>query len=94
MRGPHCASLSLSLTLPSLAVSQSLTPSLSRAQWHPFRPLIASVSTLGLIHLWVTPVVENWSAYAPGFEELDENREYEEKEDEFDFVRLALSFSL
>ncbi|GAA5845463.1 hypothetical protein JCM9279_003041 [Rhodotorula babjevae] len=53
--------------------------------WHPFRPLIASVSTLGLIHLWVTPVVENWSAYAPGFEELDENREYEEKEDEFDF---------
>ncbi|KPV74652.1 uncharacterized protein RHOBADRAFT_53613 [Rhodotorula graminis WP1] len=53
--------------------------------WHPFRPLIASVSTLGLIHLWVTPVVENWSAYAPGFEELDENREYEEKEDDFDF---------
>ncbi|GAA6003210.1 hypothetical protein JCM10207_001801 [Rhodosporidiobolus poonsookiae] len=53
--------------------------------WHPFRPLIASVSSLGLIHLWITPIVENWSAYAPGFEELDENREYEEKEDEFDF---------
>ncbi|BGP55776.1 chromatin binding protein [Rhodotorula sphaerocarpa] len=53
--------------------------------WHPFRPLIASVSSHGFIHLWVTPVVENWSAYAPGFEELDENREYEEKEDEFDF---------
>ncbi|KWU47190.1 WD40 repeat-like protein [Rhodotorula sp. JG-1b] len=53
--------------------------------WHPFRPLIASVSSHGFIHLWVTPIVENWSAYAPGFEELDENREYEEKEDEFDF---------
>ncbi|GJN90498.1 hypothetical protein Rhopal_003509-T1 [Rhodotorula paludigena] len=53
--------------------------------WHPLRPLIASVSSLGMIHLWVTPTVENWSAYAPGFEELDENREYEEKEDEFDF---------
>ncbi|GAA5850393.1 hypothetical protein JCM8547_001861 [Rhodosporidiobolus lusitaniae] len=53
--------------------------------WHPFRPLIASVSTLGMIHLWGTPIVENWSAHAPGFEELDENREYEEKEDEFDF---------
>ncbi|BGP16354.1 hypothetical protein JCM10213_004895 [Rhodosporidiobolus nylandii] len=53
--------------------------------WHPFRPLIASVSDLGLIHFWVTPVVEHWSAHAPGFEELDENREYEEKEDEFDF---------
>ncbi|GAA6040189.1 hypothetical protein JCM8097_004172 [Rhodosporidiobolus ruineniae] len=53
--------------------------------WHPFRPLIASVSSLGMIHFWKTPVVEHWSAYAPGFEELDENREYEEKEDEFDF---------
>ncbi|GAA5858180.1 hypothetical protein JCM1840_001074 [Sporobolomyces johnsonii] len=52
--------------------------------WHPLRPLIASVSSLGLIHIWVTPIVENWSAHAPGFEELDENREYEEKEDEFD----------
>lgn len=49
--------------------------------------MIASVSSHGFIHLWVTPIVENWSAYAPGFEELDENREYEEKEDEFDFVR-------
>jgi COMPASS component SWD1 len=45
-----------------------------------------------LIHLWASPIVENWSAYAPGFEELDENREYEEKEDEFDFVRFS-SFS-
>ncbi|BGP08186.1 chromatin binding protein [Rhodotorula toruloides] len=53
--------------------------------WHPSRPLIASVSSLGMIHTWVTPIVENWSAYAPGFEELDENREYEEREDEFDF---------
>ncbi|GAA5988995.1 hypothetical protein JCM5350_001744 [Sporobolomyces pararoseus] len=52
--------------------------------WHPLRPLILSTSSLGLIHTWVTPIVENWAAYAPGFEELDENREYEEKEDEFD----------
>jgi len=44
---------------------------------------------LGLIHTWVTPIVENWAAYAPGFEELDENREYEEKEDEFDIVRFS-----
>ncbi|SGY21330.1 BQ5605_C016g08223 [Microbotryum silenes-dioicae] len=59
---------------------------LEDVDWHPFRPLIASVSTLGLIHLWTTGIVENWSAYAPGFEELDENREYEEKEDEFDIA--------
>lgn len=60
------------------------------AQWHPIRPLIASVSTLGLIHVWVTGITENWSAYAPGFEELDENVEYQEKEDEFDIVRPLL----
>ena len=30
--------------------------------------------------------MELWSAYAPNFKELDENEEYEEKEDEFDLV--------
>ena len=30
--------------------------------------------------------MELWSAYAPNFKELDENDEYEEKEDEFDIV--------
>ncbi|KAM0752903.1 WD40 repeat-like protein [Meredithblackwellia eburnea MCA 4105] len=52
--------------------------------WHPIRPLIASVSSLGLIHVWTTSMAQNWGAYAPGFEELDENLEYPEKEDEFD----------
>lgn len=66
----------------------SLTP-VSRLQWHPLRPLIASVSSLGNIHVWVTRIVENWSAYAPEFEELDENQEYLEKEDEFDFVSFS-----
>ena len=55
-------------------------------QWHPFRPIIATVSDLGLIHIWNTKVVEHWAAYAPGFEELEENIEYIEKEDEFDVV--------
>lgn len=57
------------------------------------RPLILSTSSLGLIHTWVTPIVENWAAYAPGFEELDENREYDEKEDEFDIVRNPFPIS-
>ena len=34
--------------------------------------------------------MELWSAYAPNFKELDENDEYEEKEDEFDIVSELL----
>lgn len=48
--------------------------------------MIASIAGTGMIHVWVTPVVENWNSYAPGFEELEENREFPEHEDEFDIV--------
>jgi len=55
-------------------------------QWHPTRPTIVSVSTSGSIFVWGSRFTENWSAYAPGFKELEENEEYIEKEDEFDIV--------
>jgi len=55
-------------------------------QWHPTRPVIASVATSGDIHIWQTSSPENWAAFAPGFEELEENLEYDEPEDEFDIV--------
>ncbi|KAG8886706.1 chromatin binding protein, partial [Tulasnella sp. 403] len=57
---------------------------LSDLDWHPIRPHIASLALSGLVHLWGRHVTENYSAFAPGFEELDENIEYEEREDEFD----------
>ena len=54
--------------------------------WHPMRPIIASCSTSGCIFIWATNHTENWSAFAPDFKELEENEEYEEREDEFDVV--------
>ncbi|KAF9414763.1 hypothetical protein BGZ94_000289, partial [Podila epigama] len=54
--------------------------------WHPVRPIVASVSNYGTIHIWATNYQENWSAFAPDFKELEENIDYEEREDEFDIV--------
>ncbi|KAK0544377.1 chromatin binding protein [Tilletia horrida] len=52
--------------------------------WHPTRPIIASVCSTGAVHLWFSKSEEAWSAYAPQFEELEENIQYEEREEEFD----------
>jgi COMPASS component SWD1 len=54
--------------------------------WHPVRPIIASCSTSGVVYIWSTNYTENWSAFAPDFTELQENEEYNEREDEFDIV--------
>ena len=55
-------------------------------QWHPARPIIASTSQQGNVIVWSKQYSENYSAFAPNFQELEENEEYIEREDEFDLV--------
>lgn len=54
--------------------------------WHPVNPIIVSVSLAGFVYIWAKDYTENWSAFAPDFKELEENEEYEEREDEFDLM--------
>ncbi|KAI0079760.1 WD40 repeat-like protein [Panus rudis PR-1116 ss-1] len=57
---------------------------LIHVHWHPLKPVIASTTNRGNILIWHCPAPERWGAFAGGFEEVDENVEYEEREDEFD----------
>jgi WD40 repeat protein len=52
--------------------------------WHPVRPIVVSVSLCGIVYIWAKEYIENWSAFAPDFKEIEENEEYVEREDEFD----------
>jgi COMPASS component SWD1 len=44
--------------------------------------------------IWHSHTPERWGAFAGGFEEVDENVWYEEKEDEFDFVSSSFLVQL
>lgn len=52
-------------------------------QWHPLRPIIISIAN-GLVSLWATPTITNWSAFSKDYREIEDNMEYEERESEFD----------
>ena len=58
-------------------------------KWHPTKSSIASTTNQGSILIWHFPNPERWGAFAGGFEEVDENVEYEEREDEFDIVSFS-----
>ncbi|KAG2014116.1 hypothetical protein CC2G_010959 [Coprinopsis cinerea AmutBmut pab1-1] len=57
---------------------------LTHLHWHPKKSIIASTTNIGNVLIWHSPHPERWGAFAGGFEEVDENVEYEEREDEFD----------
>lgn len=55
--------------------------------WHPSQVVVAGVGIeTGAIYLWGVRPVERWGSFAPDFKELEENIEYEEREDEFDIL--------
>ncbi|PPQ70476.1 hypothetical protein CVT24_013283 [Panaeolus cyanescens] len=58
--------------------------------WHPLKSSMASTTNHGNILIWHCPSPERWGAFAGGFEEVDENVEYEEREDEFDIEDEAV----
>jgi len=59
--------------------------------WHPSKPSIVSTTSHGNILIWHCPSPERWGAFAGGFEEVDENVEYEERENEIDIVKFLLA---
>lgn len=55
--------------------------------WHPTKVITAGVGIeSGTVYLWGVRSVEKWGNFAPDFKELEENVEYEEREDEFDVL--------
>ena len=57
---------------------------LVRSCYHPKRPLMIGVGANGIMYVWAKVYEESWTDFQPDFQELKENREYVEREDEFD----------
>jgi WD40 repeat protein len=54
-------------------------------EWHPMRSVIAATGLdSGRIYVWTSITPQRWSALAPDFIEVEQNVDYQEREDEFD----------
>ena len=62
---------------------------LAHLGWHPHRPLLLAATVEGPLQVWGCGVA--WAAFAPEFEEIEENEVYAEAEDEFDEVVAGVS---
>lgn len=56
-------------------------------KWNYSKCMIGSTGLdSGNVYLWSIQFPQKWSALAPDFVEIEENIEYDEKEDEFDII--------
>jgi len=60
--------------------------SIAALAWHPLSiPMqLFALGNSGRIYIWAKIMTQKWSAFAPDFETIEDNRMYEEKETEFD----------
>ncbi|KAI9885853.1 MAG: Transcriptional regulator [Watsoniomyces obsoletus] len=60
-------------------------------EWHPTKPLVTACGLeTGKIYIWSIATPQRWSALAPDFAEVEENVEYQEREDEFDIHPISV----
>ncbi|EGV63556.1 chromatin binding protein [Yamadazyma tenuis] len=70
-----------------IKILEGSSEELLEVKWNYSRCMIGSNGLeYGTIYLWSVDFPQKWSALAPDFVEIDDNIEYEEKEDEFDII--------
>ena len=77
----------LAATLERVATGTREAKGVAQMAPHPTRPLCVALGANGAMYAWAKAYDENWSAFEPGFVQLDENEVYVEREDEFDEVK-------
>lgn len=70
-----------------IKILEGLHEELIDVKWNYSKCMIGSTGLdTGTVYLWLVQFPLKWSALAPDFVEIEENDEYEEKEDEFDII--------
>lgn len=77
-QAPRRASLQASSSLKTLNPTTLHGPAGAKEgaaalAWHPRRNCMASLGDSGAVFLWARTYSERWSAFAPGFSELQDN---------------------
>ena len=68
----------------SVAVGAEASKGVAQIVPHPTRACFVVLGSNGVMYVWSRAFAEKWSAFEPGFVELDDNEAYVEREDEFD----------